>query len=491
MKTLNKINFAKCLSLLFLLVLTLPPPSLASHNYVPPVVHDPHQFIKPLQKKSVYKIPKAVDGRKDLTDIPFITIDPKQAHELDDAAFVKANEDGTYTCQVAIADPVCFMEDSSVIKKAIDQVFTLYEEDPVKPLFPSELTAVTSITPNKVCPTVVVEFVVGKTGEIEGTPDIYQGLMSSRAKLNYEQVNAREMSETITPLVDNILKAATLLKSQRDKMDSNWISSEQAVAEMMITANGIVADYIKEKGLHGPYRTQSAPGERAFYTQKPQKHASLSNMLYTHFTSPLRRLPDCLVHAALFYPKLWAQIEELYGVKGKTASALTMVLAQVNKVDNRLKDEARDKKKVAKKRKTKHSRKVSEGDWSIGQYYRGSKVLINHDPMSISSGDTDYFDDHQSSGSLSFNSSDAETDSYDEEDDLALKKLLRKQKRKAKKERRKEKKAKKRNEATSSEAYDATLRKAKLTRKRERVLGQIDELKEQLRLLEEELKKVQ
>jgi len=85
---------------------------------------------------------KDIKNRRDFRDIhPIFTIDGEDAKDLDDAAFVQKNEDGTYLLEVHIADVSYYVKEDSVLdKEAIRRGTSVYMFDRVIPMLPVELS---------------------------------------------------------------------------------------------------------------------------------------------------------------------------------------------------------------------------------------------------------------------------------------------------------------------------------------------------------------
>jgi len=75
--------------------------------------------------------------------------------------------------------------------------------------------------------------------------------------------------------------------------------SESFVAEFMILANTLVAEYFHRNNLPVVLRSQVAKNKQAEYVNTPRIHADLALDMYAHFTSPIRRLADLKVHQIL------------------------------------------------------------------------------------------------------------------------------------------------------------------------------------------------
>ncbi len=100
--------------------------------------------------------------------------------------------------------------------------------------------------------------------------------------------------------------AAQALRSYYSK-DKEALMSQDIVSEFMVTANNAVAMHLKKmvadsKIEKAVFRAQGDVESRALYTSKNPFHASLG-LISTHFTSPLRRYADMMVHWLLFQPK--------------------------------------------------------------------------------------------------------------------------------------------------------------------------------------------
>jgi VacB/RNase II family 3'-5' exoribonuclease len=126
----------------------------------------------------------------DRTDIPFITIDPESARDLDQAMHIE--RDGTgYVVHYAIADVAAFVTAGDPVDvEAHRRGETLYGADSKIPLHPPVLSeGAASLLPDEVRPALLWTIKVDDTGE--GTDvEVERALVRSRAKLSYEGVQA-------------------------------------------------------------------------------------------------------------------------------------------------------------------------------------------------------------------------------------------------------------------------------------------------------------
>lgn len=128
---------------------------------------------------------------EDRSDIAFVTIDPPDAMDLDQAMFVERNDDG-YRVHYAIADVAAFVNAGDPVDlEANRRGETLYGADAKIPLHPKALSEDTaSLLPDQLCPALLWTIDVDASGE--GTAvNVRRALVKSRAKLDYAGVQAQ------------------------------------------------------------------------------------------------------------------------------------------------------------------------------------------------------------------------------------------------------------------------------------------------------------
>lgn len=126
----------------------------------------------------------------DLTDLPFVTIDPESAMDLDQAMFLERAGDG-FVVHYAIADLAAFITPGDAIDvEANRRGETLYGADSKIPLHPKVISeGAGSLLPDQVRPALVWKIRVDASGE--GTEvTVERALVKSRAKLSYAAVQA-------------------------------------------------------------------------------------------------------------------------------------------------------------------------------------------------------------------------------------------------------------------------------------------------------------
>lgn len=140
----------------------------------------------------------------DRTDVPFVTIDPASARDLDQAMHIERNGGG-YVVHYAIADLAAFVTPGDPVDvEANRRGETLYGADSKIPLHPTVISEdAGSLLPDEVRPALVWTIQVDETGE--GTDVVVErARVRSRAKLDYEtlqeQVDAGTADEMFTLL---------------------------------------------------------------------------------------------------------------------------------------------------------------------------------------------------------------------------------------------------------------------------------------------------
>ncbi|MDP3175338.1 MAG: ribonuclease R [Phenylobacterium sp.] len=332
--------------------------------------------------------PPELAGREDLRDVPFITIDPADARDHDDAVFAQADDDpknaGGWIVWVAIADVAAYVRPGSVLDEtARDKANSVYFPDRVEPMLPEVLSnGLCSLREGENRATLAVRMVFDATGR-KRSHRFVRGLMRSAAKLSYEQAQAAidgTPDDRTGPILEPILKPlwaayATMLKGRRarsplaiESMERKIVISPEGevvsitprasleahrlIEEMMIQANVSAAETLESKKTPLIYRIHDAPsrekidslaeflgtlgiawskGEavrtdrfnrlldetregphreivnevvlrsqmQAQYSTDNIGHFGLNLDRYAHFTSPIRRYADLVVHRGL------------------------------------------------------------------------------------------------------------------------------------------------------------------------------------------------
>ncbi len=332
-------------------------------------------------------------GRDDLRDIPFVTIDPADARDHDDAVYAMRDDDprndGGWVVWVAIADVAAYVKGgSSLDREARAKGNSTYFPDRVEPMLPERLSnGLCSLKEGENRATLAVRMVFDKDGKKTGHK-FHRGLMRSHAKLSYEQAqsaidgveNGGGTDDTTGPIMEAILYPLwnayhTMLKGRLKRsplaIDSperrilmapdggiaaivprKSLEAHRLIEEMMIQANVCAAETLEQKKTPLIYRVHETPSQekifnladflstiakpwnkgeapttkrfnklldetrdgphaevvnevvlrsqmQAIYSPDNVGHFGLNLDRYAHFTSPIRRYSDLIVHRGL------------------------------------------------------------------------------------------------------------------------------------------------------------------------------------------------
>ncbi|HEY9565736.1 MAG TPA: RNB domain-containing ribonuclease, partial [Nocardioides sp.] len=151
----------------------------------------------------------------DRTDIPFVTIDPEGAMDLDQAMHIERNGDG-YRVLYAIADLAAFITPGDAVDlEANRRGETLYGADSKIPLHPKVISEdAGSLLPDQVRPALLWTIEVDAEGE--GTEvTVERALVKSRVKLTYVDVQA-QLDDGSADEVFGLLKEVGELRLARE-----------------------------------------------------------------------------------------------------------------------------------------------------------------------------------------------------------------------------------------------------------------------------------
>jgi len=324
--------------------------------------------------------PQDWEGRSDLRKLALVTIDGETAKDFDDAIYVERQENG-YRLVVAIADVAHYVPEGSALDvEALARGNSYYFPLSVEPMFPEALSnGLCSLRPHVARLAMVVDTPYSLDGE-PGAPRLYNAVITSQARLTYNQVQAAldgEPDQETAPLVPMLRDAEELAKIfMQRRVDRGCLDfdipeaqvrvvediisvhagtrlfSHRLIEEFMIAANERVAEYMGARKRVFPYRIHPQPDEKkletllrmlshtslvdrlprvmnqmglqqvshaakgtdieylvnrlilrtmmqAQYSPDNEGHYGLASEAYCHFTSPIRRYADLLVHRSL------------------------------------------------------------------------------------------------------------------------------------------------------------------------------------------------
>ena len=326
-------------------------------------------------------------GRKDLRDLPLVTIDGADARDFDDAVFARKQKKG-WRLIVAIAEVSAYVKPGSILDaEATHRSTSVYFPSRVIPMLPEALSnGLCSLKPavDRLC--LACEMTVADNGTVQRSRFV-AAVMNSSARLTYQQVagyyangvlkHHDGMADVKSNLDDLHALYKALYKARLKRGAIGFESTEygfqfdqrgavigliaqqrndahKLIEECMILANVEAARFLLRHRLPAPYRVHASPPEgklealgeflrgqgiRIPWRDNPQPkdfeavvleaqgrpdehlimavllrsqslaayqtgnegHFGLALEAYAHFTSPIRRYPDLLVHRAIHH----------------------------------------------------------------------------------------------------------------------------------------------------------------------------------------------
>jgi len=358
-------------------------------------------------EKAAKSLPSGVQvadyaGRKDLREIPLVTIDGEYARDFDDAVYCEARGNG-FRLLVAIADVSQYVRSGDALDRdALQRGNSVYFPRRVIPMLPEELSnGLCSLNPRVARLAMVCEMLIEADGKI-GEYRFYPAVIRSQERLTYTAVaemlgdpggEAAARYRCLLPPIEMLYRLYKVLVKAREKrgaIDFETIETEmifneygkierivpvkrneahRLIEECMLAANVCASDFLRKHGQRTLYRIHEGPTpeklealhgflkefglqlgggqnphardfakllrkirdrpdaqllqtvmlrslQQAMYSPDNVGHFGLAYESYTHFTSPIRRYPDLLVHRAIksvlhgksYHPGDWKQL---------------------------------------------------------------------------------------------------------------------------------------------------------------------------------------
>jgi ribonuclease R len=320
--------------------------------------------------------PEDLKGRRDLRDMPFVTIDGETAKDFDDAVHAVREGKG-FRLKVAIADVSHYVRPGEALDDdARERGTSVYFPRRVIPMLPEKLSnGLCSLNPNVDRLAMVCDMAIAPDGRVTRY-EFYAAVFRSNARLTYtavwEMISKAKANQEINTLYD-VYKALAQERSRRGAIDFETVETRMVfdangkierivpeprneahrlIEECMLAANvcagnflserkhpvlyrvhdvpapekvAALRDFLAELGLALPGGEKPAPRDyaqildkikarpdflllqtillrslkQAVYTPENLGHFGLAFDAYVHFTSPIRRYPDLLVHRAI------------------------------------------------------------------------------------------------------------------------------------------------------------------------------------------------
>jgi ribonuclease R len=260
--------------------------------------------------------------RKDLTKVPFVTIDGADAKDFDDAVFCNLNDSG-FLLNVAIADVAELVnEDSYLDQEAKKRGTSIYFPSKVIPMLPEKISNnLCSLVPDEIRNVLMNEINFSLDGSIKSYR-FFQAKIMSHKRMTYAEVeeyvknNNSNVSKKIKTSLDalNLLTKNLLVKrSQRKALEiegnepilsideDGKVSSidlprrlyaHQMIEESMLAANVCAANFMHKHYKFGVYRVHEKPEELKLESLK--SFFSLKGFSSQNKDTPLAIINKCL-----------------------------------------------------------------------------------------------------------------------------------------------------------------------------------------------------
>lgn len=207
----------------------------------------PNKVKKDLEKLK-YEIPEnIVRKRRDLRDLTIVTIDGKDAKDLDDAVYVE-KEGENYKLGVHIADVSYYVNyGTSLDKEAFKRATSIYLINDVIPMLPEELSNnLCSLNPNTDKLTLSCEMLIDSNGKILKY-DIFESIINTKYRLTYDDVqDVIDLKEhnfkDIEEMIFNMRDLAKILKEKRSKRGA--INFEFTECKVLLDEDNGVVDIL-------------------------------------------------------------------------------------------------------------------------------------------------------------------------------------------------------------------------------------------------------
>jgi len=315
-------------------------------------------------------------GRKDLRNLPFVTIDGETARDFDDAVHA-VREGRGFRLRVAIADVSHYVRHGDALDvDAKERGTSVYFPRRVIPMLPEKLSnGLCSLNPDVDRLAMVCDMALTANGKM-ARYEFYAAIFRSHARLTYtavwEMISKGKANQELQTLYE-VYKALSQERNRRGAIDFESVETKmefdargkilrivpeprneahRLIEECMLAANVCAGDFLAGRGHPVLYRVHDVPapekvsalrdflaelglvlpgGEKpkprdyaqllakirprpdhallqtillrsmkqAVYTPDNVGHFGLAFDAYVHFTSPIRRYPDLLVHRAI------------------------------------------------------------------------------------------------------------------------------------------------------------------------------------------------
>jgi exoribonuclease-2 len=276
------------------------------------------------------------NNRRDLSDLPLITIDGQATLDFDDALSIE-NKGDHYCLGVHIADVGHFIKKGDAIDhEAFARASSIYLPDQKIPMLPPNLSEdLCSLKAGALRPAVSVMIKLNTAGDIMSY-EIFPSLIRIHHQLTYHEVNMMAEEDRNMMLLQDIAKRFRQKRLSEGAIQislpeiSIWLEngemvlnktnretpSRMLVSEIMIMANWLMARFLAKHNLPAIYRSQPEPKARLYKDDEgtlfqnwmqrkqlsrfmlgcePERHSGLGLDAYLTATSPIRKYSDLII----------------------------------------------------------------------------------------------------------------------------------------------------------------------------------------------------
>ncbi|MBU2538394.1 MAG: RNB domain-containing ribonuclease [Proteobacteria bacterium] len=314
-------------------------------------------------------------NRRDFRELPLLTIDGESTRDYDDALHVEKRDDN-FLVGIHISDVAHYvMPGTPIYEEAARRMTSLYFPENQIPMLPPALSeGVCSLVAGKARAALSVMVLLSPKGEVLEF-DLIPTLVEVKRQLSYPE--AEKLVESGDWELQALARLSEQLKQRRIEKGALLLPvpdvnisidqegkvavalspvdtiSRSLVAEFMVLANTLSAQFVADRQAPGLFRAQDEPHQRliaggekdlfSIFRQRkqlkpgellvyPKPHSGVGVMQYTTVTSPIRRFLDLVMQH---------QIKHLLSGKGPMFSAdefagiagdINTVLAKVNQV---------------------------------------------------------------------------------------------------------------------------------------------------------------
>jgi ribonuclease R len=323
---------------------------------------------------------KDLEGREDLRNMPFITVDGETARDFDDAIFVEKDKSG-YILWVGIADVSHYVTAGSALDRdARSRGTSVYFPERAFHMLPRALSEnLCSLKPHEPRLAMVAKMFFDRNGIIQlDKTELMEAVIQSKRRATYNEIQAEWDANKKNPAWEfapqfELFELLRKVRQERGSIDFDLpeaelkvrptgevisilerprIEAHRLIEEFMIAANEAVTEWALARDWPFLYRVHEEPAsdslekfaklaatvgvsitaesssspkimadivrkldghpaqfllnmallrsmKQAVYTSVHGIHYGLASNAYTHFTSPIRRYPDLVVHRML------------------------------------------------------------------------------------------------------------------------------------------------------------------------------------------------